>query len=505
MALQVSFLEVPSIVSKTDTLLSGSTIPGLGSISGKAIKQLGEALLNGVDYIRVNRELTRIESHFQQSPTNQLLDIQSVEGMYHTLFELTHPGYTQSVRMRAFKIVMKRIGGMNFKDLARALVYLDSWSTTYRHLRSAIECCWRSGSPWDSDFDHHTAGYYSYRLHRREGLSYVDPMALYLTLVALLGSENHCQMILNLVSSSAYEGADARRPETQEVTCGVLKRVLKARLRLGEDDQLITDARAVLASAVLEDEPSYVYPFGHVSNILTKVTEILSLANASPINARPVLRRLTYIQLWGSPIDFPTATIEGDTTGSVTPIERLGTDTIPPLDPELKSKGIIDGIPHINLQIEGTMPSVNLNLELNGEISKKGTLASFPEALISPNSEGMYHDHNLDELHARPASSRGLLNSHLLLEPDSSQDRNFSQQTQIITFTTEAFDDLVTHGSPSSNLLGFDPSDLASQLTLMESSCYKNVRHVDCLRYIDEHVGAVSDLIDLNNTVSHLN
>ncbi|KAL0060159.1 hypothetical protein AAF712_013053 [Marasmius tenuissimus] len=208
-------------------------------------------------------------------------------------------------------------------------------------------------------------------------------MALYLTLVALLGSENHCQMILNLVSSAAYEGADAKRPETQEVACGVLKRVLKARLRLGEDDQLITDARAVLASAVLEDELSYFYPFGDVSNIVTKATEILSLANASPINARPVLRRLTYIQLWGSPINFPTATIEGDTTGSVTPIERLGTDTIPPLDPELKSKGIIDGIPHINL----IMPSVNLNLELNGEISKKGTLASFPEALISPNPE----------------------------------------------------------------------------------------------------------------------
>ncbi|KAL0061660.1 hypothetical protein AAF712_011523 [Marasmius tenuissimus] len=105
-------------------------------------------------------------------------------------------------------------------------------------------------------------------------------MALYLTLVALLGSENHCQMILNLVPSAAYEGADAKRPETQEVTCGVLKHVLKVRLRLGEDDQLNTDARAVLASAILEDEPSY------VSNILKKVTEILSLANASPINCQ---------------------------------------------------------------------------------------------------------------------------------------------------------------------------------------------------------------------------
>ncbi|KAL0057008.1 hypothetical protein AAF712_016375 [Marasmius tenuissimus] len=127
-------------------------------------------------------------------------------------------------------------------------------------------------------------------------------------------------MILNL-ASAASRTTDAKIPETDEVTNALLKRVLKARLELGEDDLLIPDARAILASAVVEDEPSYVYPFGHVSNVLTKVAEILSLGIASPTVTRPVIQRLTilntpttspyHIRLWDSVMDFPSPTSVG--------------------------------------------------------------------------------------------------------------------------------------------------------------------------------------------------
>ncbi|KAJ8091549.1 hypothetical protein PM082_024473 [Marasmius tenuissimus] len=216
-------------------------------------------------------------------------------------------------------------------------------------------------------------------------------MALYLALIALLGSQNHCRIILNLLSPAAHETANAKRPETDEVN-GLLKHVLKARLELAEDDALIPDARAVVTSAVFDNEPSYVYPFSHVSNVLTKVTAILSLANASPTISCPQLaipNTLTtshyHARLWDSTINLSSPTL-GPTTGRITPVEPPGKDTIPPVNPKLESEGGIydgDSVAPSKLPVGDLIPLVDSNLKLNGGIIERGTLTALLEFLIS--------------------------------------------------------------------------------------------------------------------------
>ncbi|KAJ8091567.1 hypothetical protein PM082_024491 [Marasmius tenuissimus] len=537
MTVEVSFLGVPSIISKTETLSSGSTGLGPGSISGKAIKRLGEAVLNGVDYILINREFTRIESFFRQNSTNRFLNVENTEGMYRTLFELTHPGYTKSVRTRALKIVMKRIGGMSFKILARALVHLDSWSTTYRQLSSAIACCWRSGKTWLSDTDYHTAGYESYRSNHKGGLSSTEPISLYLALVALIGSRNHARMIFDLLSSANSEVAAAKRPEDQEALDGLLKRVLTARMALEEDDSSISDATAVLGSAVLEDEPSYFYPHGHVSNVLVQVAGIMSPTIPSIIATSPSI--ITGPSTMSSSLGSPTADSDNQ-------VELF-------LNPELQiNHGIIKGATLealLEFLVSPKTPAsyVSLNLRIFAmtfktfatldelfnllalRLSESPSIDAPPEAeeewteifrsrvlsiLVALTHEDVF-DINSD-MHVLSKMEQLLLVEKTELSVCAKAQSLLSiirrsriakyrprRQTQITIFPTEVFDDsVVVHGSPSSNLLGFKPSDLASQLTLIESSCYENVRPVDCLRYIDEPARAISDLINLNNTVA---
>ncbi|KAK1224319.1 cell division cycle- protein [Marasmius sp. AFHP31] len=241
-------------------------------------------------------------------------------------------------------------------------------------------------------------------------------------------------MILDLVSSAAYKTADDKRPETEEVTYGVLKRVLAARLELTEDDSLIPDARAVLASAVIEDEPSYVYPFGHVSTVLTKIAEILSLANASPTNAHPVLSQSTiqntpttspyHVRLSDAPIESSSASTAGLTTRSSTsspyhtrlldsaidfpsptstlnsytsyigPIKLPGEDTIPSVVPELKLEdGINDGgsVVQAELSVEDPTPPVNSELKSSRREIRRGSMVRI-DLLVEDSMSLVYSD-----------------------------------------------------------------------------------------------------------------
>ncbi|KAJ8091506.1 hypothetical protein PM082_024424 [Marasmius tenuissimus] len=279
-----------SILTRTDTFYtvsSGSTVPGLGSLSGRAIKQLGEAVLNGVDYILVNRELGRIDSYLQLDPPR---DVKMVEEMYQTLFQLTHPGYMGPVRARAFKIIMRQVGSMKLKALAAALVRVSSWSETYHLLSMIVECCRRD---WSSDNDFYMAGYDAYAAQPKGALLQTDPLLLYLALIALLGSQRHCGMILDLISSVTFPTSDDMPTEMSALTGRLLKRLIKARLRLKEEDSSITDALAVLTSAIPEENPSFVYPSGHVHRVLAGITGIMPTAIlTSPIwqqNSPPAL------------------------------------------------------------------------------------------------------------------------------------------------------------------------------------------------------------------------
>ncbi|KAK1231733.1 hypothetical protein PQX77_005142 [Marasmius sp. AFHP31] len=264
----VSHPEELSVLTRTDTsytVSSGSTVPGLGSLSGRAIKQLGEAVLNGVDYILVNRELGRIESYLRHA--NSPGDVQTVDEMYQTLFQLTHPGYMGPVRARAFKIIMRQVGAMKLKALAAALVRVNSWSETYDLLSMIVECCRRRD--WTSNNDFYMGGYDAYTTPPKGALSQTDPLLLYLALIALLVDP------------------DDTPPEMSALTEQLLRRMIKARLRLEEDDLSISDALSALTSAIPEENPSYVYPSGHAHRVLAEITGIMPTA----ILTSPIWRR----------------------------------------------------------------------------------------------------------------------------------------------------------------------------------------------------------------------
>ncbi|KAJ8090708.1 G protein alpha subunit [Marasmius tenuissimus] len=146
--------EASSIYSSTATETSTSTIYGLGYLSGRAIKRLGESVLDGVDYIFVNRQLRKIETHFAGERSENGTETQY---MYGLLIEFTHPGYVSSVRRRAFRLVMGLIGAMKFMGLVSALVKTKSISTRYRHLSEIRDCICGLDQTSDSNIDNKTA------------------------------------------------------------------------------------------------------------------------------------------------------------------------------------------------------------------------------------------------------------------------------------------------------------------------------------------------------------
>ncbi|KAL0061198.1 hypothetical protein AAF712_011955, partial [Marasmius tenuissimus] len=129
--------EASSIYSSTATETSTSTIYGLGYLSGRAIKRLGESVLNGVDYIFINRQLRRMEIYFAGEWREKGKETKEMCGL---LLEFTHPGYVPSVRMRAFRLIMYQIGDYRVKGLVSALVETQSISTRYRHLTEVRDC-----------------------------------------------------------------------------------------------------------------------------------------------------------------------------------------------------------------------------------------------------------------------------------------------------------------------------------------------------------------------------
>ncbi|KAJ8073283.1 hypothetical protein PM082_020155 [Marasmius tenuissimus] len=199
-----------SISSSTRT-----TVPGVGYLSGKAIKRLGEVVLNGVDNVLVNRQLSRIEASvktddawYQDTPSLE------VKEMCRILLELSHPGFPFSTRMRAMRVIMALIGSMSFIGLATVLVDLGSTSKLQRHLCDVLDCLWDSKSSENARkretgdeatrkkiFKLRAAGYESYvaaspRAHTST-LLLSSPFILYLALIATLGSGSHTRLILS--------------------------------------------------------------------------------------------------------------------------------------------------------------------------------------------------------------------------------------------------------------------------------------------------------------------
>ncbi|KAJ3840605.1 hypothetical protein EV361DRAFT_918938 [Lentinula raphanica] len=135
---RLSVSEASSIYTNTDTFTSSSTIPGLGSLSGKAIKRFGSAVVNGVDAILIRRRLAQIEDTL--GPTSDgIAEASVVKSLYDDLLELSRPVYGMAIRTRAFRVIMSKVGGMNFEDLAQAII---RWpiSDSYDLLKSMMAC-----------------------------------------------------------------------------------------------------------------------------------------------------------------------------------------------------------------------------------------------------------------------------------------------------------------------------------------------------------------------------
>ncbi|KAL0569345.1 hypothetical protein V5O48_012617 [Marasmius crinis-equi] len=123
--------------SEASSICSSSTVHGLGYLSGRAIKSLGEAVLNGLDYVLVTRQLGRMESYFAGQWNEENPETRE---MCRLLIEFAHPGYILSVRTRAMCLIMSQIGAGKFKGLAGALDDIESSSTYHRHLLEVWDC-----------------------------------------------------------------------------------------------------------------------------------------------------------------------------------------------------------------------------------------------------------------------------------------------------------------------------------------------------------------------------
>uniref|UniRef100_A0A0W0GCB4 Uncharacterized protein n=1 Tax=Moniliophthora roreri TaxID=221103 RepID=A0A0W0GCB4_MONRR len=119
--------ERSSLLSKTGTFTSTSTIPGIGSVSGRVIKRLGQVVVNGVDTFIVRRRLGQIEEYSREEALSTD-DREKVLECFDDLLEFSRSIYTFPVRERASRVIMAKIGKMNFEDLATALVSTGSVS-----------------------------------------------------------------------------------------------------------------------------------------------------------------------------------------------------------------------------------------------------------------------------------------------------------------------------------------------------------------------------------------
>ncbi|KAJ3767848.1 hypothetical protein FB446DRAFT_775315 [Lentinula raphanica] len=130
--------ESSSIFTSRGTFSSSSTIPGLGYYSGKVIERLGSAVVNGVDAILIRHRLAQIKAKLGPK-SDGIAKAGVVKTLYDDLLELSRPIYGLSIRTQAFQVIMSKVGGMVFEDLAQAVA---DWSPSesYNLLKTMMAC-----------------------------------------------------------------------------------------------------------------------------------------------------------------------------------------------------------------------------------------------------------------------------------------------------------------------------------------------------------------------------
>ncbi|KAE9391160.1 hypothetical protein BT96DRAFT_318270 [Gymnopus androsaceus JB14] len=199
------FSETSSLLTATAT--STSTIPGLGSTSGKAIKRLGSVVVYGVDAILIRRRLAQIEGVLTHKRLEKLTK-ESPKDLYNDLLELSRPLYSLSLCTRAFRLVMGEIGGMEFEHLAAAIVNWDV-SLSYDLLKAVMFCLQSEGdldgSSTNSTFpaQYYAAGLDAYKTrlpYGSEDLSKSDLCVAFLMFMGLVISSSRRPSFSKLVA-----------------------------------------------------------------------------------------------------------------------------------------------------------------------------------------------------------------------------------------------------------------------------------------------------------------
>ncbi|KAK7043977.1 hypothetical protein VNI00_008145 [Paramarasmius palmivorus] len=221
-----TYPDVASLLSATVSDTTDSTeVAGLGSLSGKVIKRLGQLVLDQVDLIIARRRLVQIEAYFaNRNSSPGTTSFHDIEVIFNDLIELSRDVYEHQLRTRAFRIIMSEIGSMNHRNLAASAVKIDSRMEIYLHLSGIMNCLWGKGigsitetappytidqddlALWDQESFYRSEGHKAYvssfprhlQVHGTPRFFFYSPLLLYLALVAAYGTQEHCRMIVRL-------------------------------------------------------------------------------------------------------------------------------------------------------------------------------------------------------------------------------------------------------------------------------------------------------------------
>ncbi|KAF9269060.1 hypothetical protein L218DRAFT_417445 [Marasmius fiardii PR-910] len=105
---------------------SATTVWGPGTLSGKAIKSLGEASLRGLDHLVIRWKLSRINSDLSKSnaaSSSSLLSVEKLEKICDDLLELSRLDfYDAKVRQKALRLIMIQIGSRETSQLVSCIM-----------------------------------------------------------------------------------------------------------------------------------------------------------------------------------------------------------------------------------------------------------------------------------------------------------------------------------------------------------------------------------------------
>ncbi|KAF9075567.1 hypothetical protein BDP27DRAFT_1443457 [Rhodocollybia butyracea] len=114
-----STLSVDSSENYSTSTVSSATFRGLGSLSGKALRNFGKLTLKGIEQVIIFRRLSTIAARF---PHHAGAKFPGLTEMYMDLLELSRPElYSEFIRIRALQMLVAQIGSRSGKKLVEVL------------------------------------------------------------------------------------------------------------------------------------------------------------------------------------------------------------------------------------------------------------------------------------------------------------------------------------------------------------------------------------------------